>query len=146
MRRRSKKANSLGTILIVNDEPAFSYALVEILRRDGFKVHCAFSCKEAVSAINKVSPDMLLVDFMMPAKCGLDLIRKLRETSKWASTPIIVTSARTASQDQEAALEAGADIFLAKPFSRREFQAALRQYFPVPATGPLPPAPEPRAV
>jgi two-component system KDP operon response regulator KdpE len=145
MARRPRKINPLGTVLLVNDEPDFSFALIEILRKDGFDVQCASSCQEAISVIKKASPDLLLVDFTMPAKCGLALIRRLRKTSGWEEKPIIVTSARTAPQDRDAALEAGADTFLPKPFSRRDLRATIRQYFPVPATGPLSPAPATRA-
>lgn len=144
MPRRTGKTNALGTILIVIEEPDFSFALIEILRRDGFEVQCARSCQEARSAVRKVPPDLLLVDFAMPAKCGLDLIRELRKTPVLTDTPIIVTSARISPQDREASLQAGADIFLPKPFSRRELRAMIRQYFPLPATGPLTPSHAPR--
>ncbi len=145
MPRRPGKVNPTGTVLLVNDEPDFSFALIEIMHKDGFEVRCVSTCQEAISAIKKASPDLLLIDFTMPAKCGLALIRRLRKTSGWEEKPIIVTSARTASHDRDAALEAGADVFLPKPFSRKDFRSTIRQFFPVPATGPLSPAPTPHA-
>jgi CheY-like chemotaxis protein len=140
VRRRSSKSDPEGTILIVNDEPDFSYALIEILRKDGFEVQSASSCEEAQRIIQDVSPELLLVDLSITGDCALALIRALRNISDWAKTPIVVTSARTSPEDRSATLEAGADVFLPKPFSLREFRAAIRQVVPLPATRPLNPA------
>ena len=126
----SSYIGSIGTILIVDDEPAYSFALVEILRNDGFEVHWAVSADEARTLMKDVSPDLLLVDVVMPVESGLTLIRKLRSQSAWAQLPIIVISARTMPDDRAAALEAGADAFLAKPFSRQDLRAVIRPFAP----------------
>jgi DNA-binding response OmpR family regulator len=132
---RASDNGYFGTILIVDDEPTYSYALVEILRADGFKVHLATSGDEVLEVIDEVSPDLLLVDIVMPAMSGLALISKLRSNSAWADLPIIVVSARTMPEDREAAMDAGGNYFLPKPFSRQELRAVIRPF--VPAISPI---------
>ena len=127
---RASDNGHFGTILIVDDEPTYSYALVEILRADGYKVQLVTSGDKALEVIDEVSPDLLLVDIVMPAMSGITLINELRTTSAWADLPIIVVSARTMPEDRASALEAGADYFLAKPFSRQELRAVIQPFIP----------------
>jgi DNA-binding response OmpR family regulator len=130
----------MGMILVVNDEPAFSFALIEILRRDGFVVHCATSCQEALAHIKTISPDILLIDAEIAGECGLDLVSTLRSMPEWTDKPIIMTSTQTSSEYQAAAMKAGVDTFITKPFSRKDLHAQIRQFFPLPATTPLIPS------
>ena len=131
----SEFIDPIGTIMIVDDKPAYSYALVEILRIDGFDVHWSVSATQALADIDDVSPDMLLIDIVMPGDSGLTLIHKLRSQPAWAEVPIIVVSASTLPEDQAAALKAGADAFLAKPFSRQELRSAIWPF--IPAIAPI---------
>ncbi len=129
-RLHSRNTDPIGTILIVDDKPAYSYALVEILRMDGFDVRWTISADQALAVIEDVSPDLLLVDVVMPGDCGLTLIRKLRSESAWTEVPIIAISGSALPDDRAAAAAAGADAFLAKPFSRKELRAAIRPFLP----------------
>lgn len=132
---RASDNGYFGSILIVDDEPTYSYALVEILRADGYKVQLVTSGDEALDVMNEFSPDLLLIDIVMPAMNGITLISELRSNSAWAELPIIVVSARTMPEDRAAALEAGADNFLPKPFSREDLRAVIRPF--VPAVSPI---------
>jgi len=132
---RASDNGHFGTILIVDDEPTYSYALVEILRTDGYKVQLVTSGDEALDVMNELSPDLLLVDIVMPAMNGKTLISELRSTSAWADLPIIVVSARTMPEDRASAFEAGADYFLPKPFSRQDLRAVIQRL--VPAMSPI---------
>jgi CheY-like chemotaxis protein len=75
-------------------------------------------------------PDMLMVDVMMPEVDGLSLIRMVQKDPAWLGIPILVVSARTGQADQNEALFAGADAFLAKPFTAEELRKALRPFLP----------------
>jgi len=132
---RASDNGYFGTILVVDDEPTYSYALVEILRADGYKVQLVTSGDEALEVIDELSPDLLLVDIVMPAMNGVTLISELRSTSAWADLPIIVVSARTMAEDRATALEAGADYFLPKPFSRQDLRAVIQPF--IPAISPI---------
>jgi len=107
---RASDNGHFGTILIVDDEPTYSYALVEILRTDGYKVQLVTSGDEALDVMNELSPDLLLVDIVMPAMNGKTLISELRSTSAWADLPIIVVSARTMPEDRASAFAGGSCI------------------------------------
>ena len=128
----------MGTILIVDDETAYSFALCEILRADGFDAHWASGAMQALEYLQELTPDLLIVDVVMPEMNGLSLIRMLREQAAWSQIPIVVISARAMMDDRAAALAAGADIFLAKPFSRKDLRATIQPYFPaLSPTAPL---------
>ena len=75
-----------------------------------------------------IKPDVILMDLKMPQMDGLSLIDRLRSERKWRKIPIVVVSARTAKEDQEAALEAGANRFLTKPFSSAELIEVLTEF------------------
>jgi DNA-binding response OmpR family regulator len=131
----------MGTILIIDDETAYAFALCEILRADGFEAHWASGAKQALEYLQELTPDLLIVDVVMPEISGLSLIRMLREQAAWSQIPIIVISARAMLDDRAAALTAGADAFLSKPFSRKDLHSAIRPFFPaISPTAPLPAA------
>jgi two-component system, OmpR family, phosphate regulon response regulator PhoB len=113
-------------VLIVDDEPAFCFAMAEILRINGYVVMQANSVLEALSMLEEALPDLILTDIMMPGSDGLAFIRQLRGRDDWAKIPTIAVSAKAMSQDREAAREAGADGYLAKPFSAQELQETIR--------------------
>ncbi len=88
-----------------------------------YKVTCAYSGKEGLSLISSLCPDIILLDLGLPDIDGLGIIEQVRE---WSSIPIIVLSARTHEHDKVAALDAGADDYITKPFSTSELLARLR--------------------
>jgi DNA-binding response OmpR family regulator len=77
---------------------------------------------------------------MMPGMSGLELIPKLRAFVGWESVPIVVASALGTRANREAAMKAGADAYLAKPFASKELRDVVRRYLPLAQTGALPPA------
>ncbi len=116
------------TVLVVDDEPAFCFAMSEILRLSGHEVQQAHSVSEALGILTGLTPDLILTDIMMPGSDGLSFIRYLRSRPTWAHIPTIAVSAKALVQDREAACAAGANGYLAKPFSAQELQAAIRAY------------------
>lgn len=95
---------------------AKNYAIVEA--RDGF---------EALEQARRTHPDVMLIDMMMPGRTGLELLKQVREDSELAATPVIMLSARTQKADRLAAVAAGADRYLAKPFSPRQLAKVVEE-------------------
>jgi len=110
-------------ILIVDDEPQILRVMRTSLPPRGYEVRTAPGGEEALDEIHKQMPDLIVLDLMMPGMSGLDVCRRVREFS---AVPIIVLSAKGAEGDKVAALDAGADDYVTKPFGMEELLARLR--------------------
>jgi two-component system, OmpR family, KDP operon response regulator KdpE len=110
-------------ILIVEDEPALLRALRINLRARGYGVATATTGRQALAEASRQHPDAVLLDLGLPDLDGGEVIRELRT---WSTAPVIVLSGRTGIADKIAALDAGADDYVTKPFSMEELLARLR--------------------
>ena len=110
-------------ILIVEDESRIANFISAILTSNGYEAISAASAKEASSMLSSHCPDLVLLDLGLPDADGLDIIRSARE---WTQLPIIVVSARMHERDKVAALDAGADDYITKPFGTSELLARIR--------------------
>jgi two-component system response regulator RegX3 len=110
-------------ILLVEDEPAIAEPLTESLEREGFEVHAAPTASEALAAVARVRPDLILLDLVLPDGSGYDVCREVRRDSH---VPIIMLTARGEEADRIVGLELGADDYVVKPFSARELVARVR--------------------
>jgi two-component system KDP operon response regulator KdpE len=110
-------------VLVVDDEPAILRAVQTNLMRHGLQVGTAASGQEALQAIERFHPDVLVLDLGLPDMEGIDVIRAIRAHS---SLPIVVLSAREAERDKVQALDLGADDYLTKPFGVDELLARVR--------------------
>ena len=126
----SAGANGKLRVLVVDDEIAFGNVMREVLDSFGLDVRLAYRAEEALRLMQMQPPDLLMVDVMMPEVDGLSLIRKVQREPAWLGIPILVVSARSAKADIHEALFAGADAFLAKPFTAEELRRALRPFLP----------------
>ena len=115
-------------ILIVNDERPYVDLLGELLEKYGLEAHTAYDAGDALFRLRAKKPDLILMDLKMPQMDGLSLIDRLRSNRKWQKIPIIVVSAKTGREDQQAALEAGANRFLTKPFSSKDLVSVLGEF------------------
>jgi two-component system KDP operon response regulator KdpE len=131
------------TVLVVDDEPQIVRAVKVLLRGAGLDALAAHGVEEALDLAALHRPDAAIVDLLLPDGTGVDVCRGLRE---WSGMPILVLSAVDEEDEKVAALEAGADDYVTKPFGSRELlarlQAALRRASPEPeepviAVGPL---------
>jgi len=111
--------------LVVDDDMDFCTIVKEMLKWQGFETRVAYSAADALSKLRHMQPQVMLVDIMMPAVDGLQLIRKIRSDSKFANTRIIVITARAIMDMLVASKEAGADSFLTKPVSLDELTLAI---------------------
>jgi len=109
--------------LVVDDEAQIRRFLRISLEAGGYRVHEAGTGKEGIFIAAKIRPDLIILDLGLPDMDGLAVVKQLRE---WTKTPIIILSVRDADLDKVAALDAGADDYLTKPFSTEELLARLR--------------------
>ncbi len=114
---------SNGRVLIIDDEPQIRRALRTALGGHDYEVETAEDGAEGLIQIATWSPDVIVLDLVMPGQDGFDV---LRETRSWSQVPIIVLSARGQEPDKIRALDLGADDYLTKPFSVQELLARLR--------------------
>jgi two-component system, OmpR family, KDP operon response regulator KdpE len=114
---------SEGLVLVVDDEPQILRALQTNLRGAGYDVVTATSAQEAVSAAAMRPPDAVILDLVLPDESGIDVARELRT---WSAAPILVLSVVGDEAEKVAALDAGADDYVQKPFGIDELLARLR--------------------
>ncbi|MCY3863155.1 MAG: response regulator transcription factor [bacterium] len=110
-------------VLIVEDEESFVEALTVGLTREGFTVNVARDGKEALDLFNSYSPDIVLLDVMLPLVSGVDVCRQIRARSQ---VPIIMVTAKGEEIDAVVGLEVGADDYVTKPYRLRELVSRMR--------------------
>ena len=110
-------------VLVVDDEAPIRRYLRAALSAQGFSVYESASGEEALQAVLSHRPDIIILDLGLPDIDGIEVTRRLRE---WSQTPIIILSVREVEQDKIAALDAGADDYLTKPFGTGELLARMR--------------------
>jgi two-component system KDP operon response regulator KdpE len=120
-------------VLVVDDEPPILRALGTNLRARGYAIDLAPSGEEALALAARHRPDAVILDLGLPGMSGIEVVQGLRG---WTAVPIIILSARGAERDKVAALDAGADDYVTKPFGMDELlarlRAALRRNAPAP--------------
>ena len=114
---------SSPTVVIIEDEPQIRRFVRAALEAEGWQVHEADTAKKGLTEAGTRKPDLLVLDLGLPDGDGLDVIRDVRG---WSGVPIIVLSARSDEADKIAALDAGADDYLTKPFGVGELLARVR--------------------
>ena len=114
---------SSPTVVIIEDEPQIRRFVRSALEAEGWQVHEADTAKKGLTEAGTRKPDLLVLDLGLPDGDGLDVIRDVRG---WSGVPIIVLSARSDELDKIAALDAGADDYLTKPFGTGELLARVR--------------------
>ena len=116
----------MSQIVVVEDEPAIAELIAINLRHAGHQVRLAADAEQARREVDAVLPDLVLLDWMLPGQSGLALARQWRADSRTSSLPIIMLTARGEESDKVTGLDAGADDYLAKPFSNKELVARIR--------------------
>ncbi len=111
------------TILVVDDEKRLVSLVESYLKQEGYRVITAFDGREALNVARRQSPDLIILDIMMPEMDGYEFIETYRRDR---STPIILLTARVEEQEQVIGLELGADDYVTKPFRPRELMARVR--------------------
>jgi DNA-binding response OmpR family regulator len=113
-------------ILVADDEPNIVTALEFLLQRNGYEVRVARNGEEALNAIERDPPDLVLLDIMMPIKSGYEVCRRIRERPEWAHMKVVMLSAKGRDVEVAKGMGMGADLYVTKPFSTRDLIDKIR--------------------
>ena len=113
-------------VLVVEDEPDIRNLIVHHLVREGFRCRTATTGAEALQRVRTATPDLVVLDLMLPEMDGFEVCRRLRSAAATAAIPIIMLTAKADEVDRIVGLEMGADDYVAKPFSPKELVARVR--------------------
>ncbi|MEM7720481.1 MAG: response regulator [Pseudomonadota bacterium] len=114
-------------VLLIEDEPNIIEAIRFILSRDGWRVDTHSDGKTALEAIQARTPDLIILDVMLPNRSGYDILHDLRGDSAMQDVPVLMLTARGQKKDRELAEKLGASRFMTKPFSNGEILDTVRE-------------------
>ena len=114
-------------VLLAEDEPNIAESITFLLERAGFEVTVESDGRGALDAVMADSPDVLVLDVMLPGLDGYEILRTLRADRERESLPVLMLTAKGQREDREMALKCGADLFITKPFSNAEIVSAVRK-------------------
>lgn len=114
------------TVMVVDDEPDLLELVAYNIRQDGHEVVTASDGLSALQLVKSRQPDVVVLDVMMPGLSGLEVARRLRSQTETASIPIVMLTARTEEKHELEGLDAGADDYIAKPFSMQVLIARVK--------------------
>jgi phosphate regulon transcriptional regulator PhoB len=113
-------------VLVVEDEPDIRHLIAHHLAREGYRCREVASGAEALRAVRASTPDLIVLDLMLPEVDGIEVCRRLRGEPRTAAIPIIMLTAKSDEVDRVVGLELGADDYVTKPFSPKELVARVR--------------------
>lgn len=113
-------------VLLVEDEPAQREVLAYNLEAEGYAVSRAENGEEAMLQVDEITPDLVILDWMMPLMSGIEVCRQLKTREDTRNIPVIMLSARSEEVDTVRGLETGADDYVVKPYSLRELMARVK--------------------
>ena len=113
-------------VLVADDEPNIVISLEFLMKREGYEVSVARDGQEALEAIRRLRPDLVLLDVMMPLRSGLEVLQAVRADEAVAGTRILMLTAKGRETDMAKGLALGADVYMTKPFSTRELAERVR--------------------
>ena len=114
-------------ILIADDEPNILISLEYLMKREGYEVHVARDGQEALDVMQRVRPQLVLLDVMMPGKTGFEVCQALRADEALQHTLVLMLTAKGRDTDVAQGLGVGADAYMTKPFSTKELAAKVRE-------------------
>ncbi len=107
-------------VLLIEDEPQIVAALRFLLQREGLSVFDHGDGQDATQKINAVNPDLVILDVMLPGRSGMQILQDLRDDKRTQELPVLMLTAKGQRKDREAAENAGASMFMTKPFANEE--------------------------
>ena len=113
-------------ILVVEDEEDILELVTYNLMREGYQVEGVRTGEEALAAVNRDLPDLIVLDLMLPGVDGMEICRQIRANSRYQHVPLVMLTAKTEESDIVSGLELGADDYITKPFSPKELVARVR--------------------
>ena len=115
----------MATILVCDNEEPLRALISAALADADYRIVEACDGEESLAVARRERPDLVVLDMMMPGRSGLEVLAELRREPEFEATPVIMLTARAQATDRQAALAAGADRFLPKPFSPRELASLV---------------------
>lgn len=115
------------SILVVEDEPNIVLSLQFLMKKAGFDVRVARDGDEALAAVESRTPDLILLDVMIPKRDGYDVCQTIRANPEWRDIYIIMLTAKGREVDREKGLALGANDYVTKPFSTRDLTEKVKQ-------------------
>src|SRR5882724_9007148 len=115
-------------ILIIDDAPANIQTLSTLLKERGHQINIATNGRQALEVLERIRPDLILLDIMMPEMDGFETCRRIKASTAWREIPIIFLTAKTDTADIVRGFELGAVDYVAKPFSAHELLARVRTH------------------
>jgi DNA-binding response OmpR family regulator len=119
-------------ILIADDEPNILISLEYLMKREGYEVHVARDGQEALDVMQRVRPQLVLLDVMMPGKTGFEVSQALRSDEALKGTLVLMLTAKGRDTDVARGLGVGADAYMTKPFSTQELTRKVRELLAAP--------------
>ena len=116
-----------GHVLLIEDEPNIIEAIRFILSRDGWRVDIHSDGRTAVDAVRDRSPDLVILDVMLPNRSGYDILNDVRKEPGISDMPVLMLTARGQKKDRELAEKLGVSKFMTKPFSNGEVLSTVRE-------------------
>jgi two-component system, OmpR family, alkaline phosphatase synthesis response regulator PhoP len=114
-------------ILIADDEPNIVAAVEFLLRRSGHEVYIARNGDEALRLVEESSPDLVLLDVMMPVISGYEVCKRMRDRADWNHIKIVMLSAKGRDAEVAKGMSVGADLYITKPFSTRDLMSKINE-------------------
>ena len=114
-------------VLLAEDEPNIVESLTFILERSGFEVATTTNGRQALEVAQSDTPDILILDVMLPELDGYEVLRRLRADARTQTPPVLMVTAKGQREDRETAMKCGADMFITKPFVNSELIAAVEK-------------------
>ncbi|MCV6592285.1 MAG: response regulator [Silicimonas sp.] len=114
-------------VLLIEDEPNIIEAIRFILSRDGWRVDTHSDGETALDTVRRKSPDLVILDVMLPNRSGYDILNDLRADEATRSLPVLMLTARGQKKDRDLAERLGVNRFMTKPFSNGEILATVRE-------------------
>lgn len=114
-------------VLIVDDEPGIIVALQFLMEQNGYATMVAFSGEEAMEAVSKHHPDLILLDIMLPVVDGFEVCQRIRENPGWNDIRIVLVTALGSDVNVTKGLDLGADAYVTKPFSNADLVAKVKE-------------------
>jgi two-component system alkaline phosphatase synthesis response regulator PhoP len=113
------------TILVVDDEPELVTMIRNILEENGYRVICAFDGPQVFEVLKKQTPDIILLDIMMPEMNGLDVLTRLKGDPETSSIPVFLLTAQDEYQEMLTGYDTGTDYYITKPFTRTQLMKSI---------------------
>jgi len=114
-------------VLIVEDEPGTANMYRIVLEVEGYETLVAYTASAAVQALERIRPDLVLLDVMLRSSCGLDVCRHIRSQADISDLPVVIASVCNSPADLQAGYDAGANAYLVKPISQKELLNTVQQ-------------------